>query len=226
GGGWWAGGGEGGVVPLRARSALLARASAARRAAPAPPPSYRRQHRPRVAVLHRRLKPAEEAHVFVVEVDVDEAPQPGAVHQALAQPAVPGVDVAEEFGEGGAGTLDRLGATGVSAQDRRDTDLDGHERRSWVWTLVGKGGRVRLPDSPTGHPGGSFRYRARRLGCDPDLLLGHRAVHDAERAELRLVRVAGRDNDVVCAGLARVRDVRARGVGLGGRVRSVDDDRF
>src|SRR6266513_2473221 len=91
-----------------------------------------RQHRHRVAVLHRRLQPAEETHVFVVEVDVDEAPQPGSFHQALAQAAVPGVKVAEEFGEGGTGTLDRLGATGVGAQDGRDTDLDGHERRSWV----------------------------------------------------------------------------------------------
>src|SRR5215831_5842817 len=73
-------------------------------AASAPPAGHRRQHRDRVPVLHRRL-----------------------------QPAVPGVKVAKELGEGGAGTLDRLGATGVGAQDGRDTDLDGHERRSWVW---------------------------------------------------------------------------------------------
>src|SRR5512132_3290812 len=115
-------------------------------AASAPPASHRRQHRHRVAVLHRRLQPAEETHVFVVDVDVDEAPQPGSVHQALAQPAVPGVKVAEEFGERGTGTLDRLGATGVGAQDGRDTDLDGHERRSWVWAFVGKCGRLRLPE--------------------------------------------------------------------------------
>src|SRR5207342_510337 len=104
-----------------------------RPAASAPPASNGRQHRYRVAVLHRRLQPAEETHVLIVEVDVDEAAQPGAVHQALAQPAVPGVKIAEELGEGGTGTLDRLGATGVGAQDGRDTDLDGHERRSWVW---------------------------------------------------------------------------------------------
>src|SRR5947208_5432374 len=121
-------------------------------AASAPPASHRRQHRHRVAVLHRRLQPAEETHVFVVEVDVDEAPQPGSFHQALAQAAVPGVKVAEEFGEGGTGTLDRLGATGVGAQDGRDTDLDGHERRSWVWALKRA---AAAPIAPTGRPGGS-----------------------------------------------------------------------
>src|SRR5436190_4649361 len=181
-------------------------------AASAPPASHRRQHRYRVAVLHWRLQPAEETHVFVVEVDVDEAPQPGSVHQALAQPAVPGVKVAEEFGEGGAGTLDRLGAIGVGAQDGRDTDLDGHERRSWVWHLSASAGGC-APIAPTGRPGGSFRSRARRLRGDPDLLLGYRAVHDAERAELHLVRVAGRNKYIVRARLTRVGDVRAGGIG-------------
>src|SRR5690348_5393500 len=117
----------------RIRLALPARGPRpVRPAASAPPAGHRGQHRHRVAVLHRRLQPAEETHVLVVEVDVDETPQPGAVHQALAQPAVPGVNVAEKLGEGGTGTLHRLGATGVGAQDGRDADLDGHECNSWV----------------------------------------------------------------------------------------------
>src|SRR5215470_1679172 len=141
----------------RIRLALPARGPPARPAASAPPAGDRRQHRHRVAVPHRRLQPAEETHVLVVEVDVDEAPQPGAVHQALAQPAVPGVKVAKELGEGGTGTLDRLGATGVGAQDGRDTDLDGHERRSWGSASRADAGGGGSLVAPTGLPGGSFR---------------------------------------------------------------------
>ena len=70
---------------------------------------------------------------------------------------MPGVKVAEELGEGGTGTLDRLGATGVGAQDGRDTDLDGHERRSWVSASPANAGGGSSLVPPTGLPGGSFR---------------------------------------------------------------------
>ena len=42
----------------------------------------------------------EEADVLVVEVDVDEAAQLAAVHDAVAQAGVPGVEVGEELVEG------------------------------------------------------------------------------------------------------------------------------
>src|ERR1700729_72489 len=90
------------------------------------PASDRRQHRHRVAVLDRGLEAAEEADVLVVEVDVDEAAQLLAVDEPLAQAAVRGVQVVEELVQRRAGPLNRLGATGVAAQDRGDANLNGH----------------------------------------------------------------------------------------------------
>ena len=80
----------------------------------------------RVAVLDRGLQAAEEAHVLVVEVHVDETAQLLAVDQALAQAAVGGVQVVRAARPGCAGPLDRLGAAGVAAQDRGDANLNGH----------------------------------------------------------------------------------------------------
>ena len=101
---------------------------------------------------------AEEAHVLVVEVDVDEPAQPGLVLQPVAEAAVPGVEVTDELGDGSARALHRLGATGVRAQDRRDADFDGHEQHSrvrrsvsagvsvlGVWAGAGGDGRHRIP---------------------------------------------------------------------------------
>src|SRR5690242_5530344 len=88
---------------------------------------HRGQDGYRVPVLDRRVQAGHEADVLVVQVHVDEAPQAVSVDQALAQAAVPLVQVAEQFGERGSAPLDLLGAVGVRAQDRRDANLDGHE---------------------------------------------------------------------------------------------------
>ena len=76
---------------------------------------------------------------------------------------------------------------------------------------------------------------AEQVGLDDvDVLLGDRTVDDAEAAELDLVAdqaglgavVPGGDEHVVGVGLGGVADVGARGVGLSGRVRVVDDHRL
>src|SRR5689334_16574420 len=59
-----------------------------------------------------------------------------------------------------------------------------------------------------------------------DGLLGHVALPDPVRAELGVVVVPSRDQDVVGLRLAGVGDVGPAWVRLGGRVRVVDDDRF
>src|SRR5579859_1490198 len=63
------------------------------------------------------------------------------------------------------------------------------------------------PASPRAGPGAT--RPGRLVAADPDLLLGHHTVDDAERPELLLVRVAGGDQDVVRARLAGVGDVGA-----------------
>src|ERR1700727_929911 len=87
----------------------------------------RRKHRDGVAVLDRRLQAAEETYVLVVQVHVDEAAQPAVGDQPLLQPGVAGVDVIDELAQRGALALYLLGAVGVGAQDRRDTNVDGHQ---------------------------------------------------------------------------------------------------
>src|SRR5580700_8051266 len=166
-----------------------------------------RQDGHRIPVLDRGVQAGQEADVLVVEVHVDEPPQAGVVHQALAKPAVFAIEVDQDLTERGSGPLDLLGAVGVGAQDRRDANLDGHEQRSFLYALV-----------PTRHGPGSFHHGHR--------LLGDVAVLDVKGAELGLVLVAGRDQHVVRAGLAGVGHVGARGVGLGGGVRVVQDDGF
>ncbi len=86
----------------------------------------------------------QEAHVLVVQVDVDEAAQLAAVQQSGGDARVAGVEVLEEFPEVAAGALDGLGAVGVGAEDGRDADLDGHgcaPVRVVRW--VGRSGRGR-----------------------------------------------------------------------------------
>src|SRR5437764_12744075 len=61
---------------------------------------------------------------------------------------------------------------------------------------------------------------------DPYRFLGHLPVHDAERADLRGFRVAGRHQQVVRVRVAGDVHVGPRRVCLGRGVRVVDDDRF
>src|SRR5690606_15073391 len=61
---------------------------------------------------------------------------------------------------------------------------------------------------------------------DPHRLLGDHPVHDAERPDLRDLRVAGGDEQVVGAWLSGQVDVGARRVRLGGGVRVVDHHRL
>src|SRR5256714_4891359 len=85
----------------------------------------------RVAVLELGVQRAEEAHVLVVDVDVDEPVQPALVgDQPGTQPAVPAVQVGEQVGERVSAALDGLRAAGVRAQDGGDTNLDSHGRDS------------------------------------------------------------------------------------------------
>ncbi len=95
---------------------------------------------------------------------------------------------------------------------------------------------VRIPTILRTHTGGNKTVQGNgdTLGAlvdDIDVLLAHLAVDDPEAAELDLVTgqagagtvLAGGDQHVVRLGLGGVADVGARGVGLGGGVRVVDD---
>src|SRR3954470_7749322 len=87
----------------------------------------RREDRHRVAVLDLGVERTGEAHVLVVDVDVDEAVQLALLgDEAVLQAGVLAVEVVDERAEGGAAALDGLVAAGVGAQDGRDPDLDGH----------------------------------------------------------------------------------------------------
>lgn len=85
-----------------------------------------RQDRDVVAVGELGVDAVEEADVLVVQVDVDEAAQLTAVHDAGLDARMPGLQVGEELGEGVPVALHRLLAVGVGAEDGRDADLDGH----------------------------------------------------------------------------------------------------
>src|SRR6478752_368153 len=85
-----------------------------------------RQHDDLVAVAERGLEAADEAHVLVVDVDVDEAAQVAVLDQPVLDARVVGLEVVDERTEAGAVGGDRLLTAGVGAQDGRDPDLDGH----------------------------------------------------------------------------------------------------
>src|ERR1700759_5301982 len=91
---------------------------------------HRGQHGDGVAVLDRRLQTPEEAHVLVVQVHVHEPAQAAVGDQPVTQAAVLRVDVLDELTERGTCAFHLLGAVRVGAQDRRDTDLDGHSKLS------------------------------------------------------------------------------------------------
>src|SRR5690606_9357417 len=90
------------------------------------PAGYGREHGDRVAVGDLGAEPAEEAHVLVVQVDVDEAAQAVVVDEAVLDAGVAGLQVGDQLVQGGAFGADGLGAVGVVTQDGRNANLDGH----------------------------------------------------------------------------------------------------
>src|SRR5690349_12982239 len=89
---------------------------------------HRRQDGDRVTVAQLGVERAEEADVLVVDVDVDEPVQATLGGDQLALEArVLGVQVVDQAGERGAGALDDLRATGVTAQNGRNANFDSHD---------------------------------------------------------------------------------------------------
>src|ERR1700761_3302772 len=88
---------------------------------------HRGQHGDGVAVLDRGFQTAEEPYVLVVQVHVHEPAQPAVGDQPVLEPGVATVDVIDELGQRGALALYLLRAIRVGAQDRRDTNVDGHQ---------------------------------------------------------------------------------------------------
>jgi len=70
------------------------------------------QHDDLVAVGERRLEPAQEAHVLVVDVDVDEAPEVAALDQPVLEAGVVGLQVVDQIAQAAAAGLDGLLSTG------------------------------------------------------------------------------------------------------------------
>src|SRR5215475_2329843 len=87
---------------------------------------HRRQDRHGIAVSDRGPEAADEADVLVVQVYVDEPPQPGGVHEPVTEPVIAAVEVSYQLRQRGTRALDRLRAAGIGAEDGRDTDLDSH----------------------------------------------------------------------------------------------------
>src|SRR3990170_1978929 len=79
-----------------------------------------------LAVGHRRRQATGEAHVLVVDVDVDEAPEVTVLHQPLLDAGVVGLQILDHRAERLALRRDGLLAVGERPQDRRDPNLDCH----------------------------------------------------------------------------------------------------
>src|ERR1700744_1458644 len=88
---------------------------------------HRGQHGDGVAVLDRGFQAAEEPYILVVQVHVHEPAQAAVGDQPVLQAGVATVDVIDELAQRGALALYLLRAARVGAQDRRDTNLDGHQ---------------------------------------------------------------------------------------------------
>src|SRR5690606_13904401 len=89
-----------------------------------------RQHGDRVAVGDGGVEAAEEAHVLVVEVDVDKPAQAVVVHEAVLDAGVARLQVGDQLVERRALGGHGLGAAGVVTQDGRNANLDGHRCHS------------------------------------------------------------------------------------------------
>src|SRR5215204_1691911 len=128
----------------------------------------RGQDRDHVAVGQLGVEGAEEADVLVVDVDVDEAMQ-GAVlgEQGAGDPRVAPVEVAEQVADGVAIGGDGLLAAGVLAQDRRDTDFNGHQGLLKAARSSG-GARWRRCSGAGGRPGPTSAVAGGRALPVPD----------------------------------------------------------
>ena len=88
----------------------------------------RRHDAQRVARLHRRLLLLQVADVLVVQIHVDEVPQPPLVGvEVLLQAVVAGGEVLEQLADGGSGHFHRLLLVGERPQRRRDVNRVRHE---------------------------------------------------------------------------------------------------
>ena len=86
---------------------------------------HRRQEDHGRALAHRRVEALERAHVFAVQVDVDEGGDPVAVLEHLVAEAREAVgEIAEHLAERSAGGLDLARAADLVSQRRRDADAD------------------------------------------------------------------------------------------------------
>src|SRR5580692_6139678 len=105
-----------------------------------------RQDGHRIPVLDRGVQAGQETDVLVVQVHVDEPPQAAVVHQALAQPAVPLLQVDQELSERGSAALDLLGAVGM----RTSMAMNNAPVDSCVYALDANPGRSGIipPRSP------------------------------------------------------------------------------
>src|SRR5205823_4415874 len=114
-----------------------------------------------VALLQRSLDPLEEAHVFAVDVDVDEAPQVALlVAEPLLQPGVRRVELRDALGQHAAVALHDVLVLRQPPQRRRDLDGNAHLLRS-LPPIAGLG---RLTNGPREAVGPAFRDRL-PCGC-------------------------------------------------------------
>ena len=79
-----------------------------------------------IAVDRRRLEPPGEAHVLVVDVNVDEPSQSLLLDESLLETGMTGLDILDHLKQGGAGTMDGLRSAGEGAQDRGNPYLYRH----------------------------------------------------------------------------------------------------
>src|SRR5688572_20546539 len=90
-------------------------------------PCDRRDDADFVALLHRRVEVLEEADVFVVEVDVDEAVElVGGLEQARLDAGGAALYVVEDLAHISALGLDAVFSVGVVSERGWDSDLDRH----------------------------------------------------------------------------------------------------
>src|SRR5688500_18722520 len=90
-----------------------------------------------VAVGDRGLEPAGEADVLVVDVDVDEATHTAILDEPLLDAGVIRLQILDELGHGAALAVDGALAVGERAQDRGDSDLDGHQSAAFCVCVLG-----------------------------------------------------------------------------------------